>query len=242
MIEQILTSLESPFTGERLFDHLDSIVFFIKCRLGRYQVVNETFVSRCGLGAKSDVVGKLPSELFGLELGRSYESQDAKILASGESILSRLEMHIYPDRSTGWCLTHKVPLRNRSSKPIGLVGVSQDLKFPQKESSIYRQISNAVEHVESDLSSAPTIRELAIMSGLSLYQFDRRMKSVFGINSKQWVMQRRIDKAQQLLAGTDSPISVVAHEIGYSDQSAFARQFKKATGLTPLQYRRGIQR
>ena len=237
MIDKILNSLDTPFTGECLFDHLDSIVFFIKCSVGRYQVVNDTFVSRCGLQSKSEIVGKTPSEVFGPELGSSYEQQDARILEAGESSLSRLELHIYPDGTKGWCLTHKVPLGNRSAVPLGLVGVSQDLRLPQKESAIYKQISRAVEHVESDLSATPTVRELAEMTGLSLYQFDRRMKSVFGINSKQWMMQRRIDKAQQLLSSTSIPISNVAHDIGYADQSAFSRQFRKATGLSPLQYR-----
>jgi AraC-like DNA-binding protein len=63
------------------------------------------------------------------------------------------------------------------------------------------------------------------------------MKSVFGLNSKQWLMQRKIDRAQRLLSSAEIPIADIALETGYADQSAFSRQFRKATGLTPGQYR-----
>ncbi|MDB4778277.1 AraC family transcriptional regulator [bacterium] len=237
MIEKLLNSLDTPFTGERLFDHLESVVFFIKCDQGKYLVVNETFVSRCGLGSKDELIGKTPSHVFGTQLGSSYEKQDAKTLLSGESILSRLELHIYPDRSRGWCLTNKVPLKDRKGKPVGLVGVSQDLRLPRKESEIYRQISKAVRYAEENLSSAPSVNQLADLSGLSFYQFDRRMKIVFGLNSGQWLMQLRIEKAQHMLSQSRLSIAQVAFAIGYADQSAFSRQFRRATGLTPGQYR-----
>lgn len=237
MIETLLSSLATPFTAESLFDHLDSIVYFIKCDRGKYQAVNETFVRRCGFASKSEVVGKSPSDLFGVQLGGRFETQDAKILESGSAILSRLELHIYPDRSTGWCLTHKIPLKSKSRRTVGLVGVSQDLRLPSKESETFQQISTAIEHAENNLADRPTVKQLAEITGLSFYQFDRRMKLVFGLNTGQWLMRLRIDRAQHLLTHTDDSIADVAFDVGYADQSAFARQFRRATGLTPKVYR-----
>lgn len=241
MIEKLLSSLDQPFTGERLFDHMDSVVFFIKCDRGKYQVVNQTFVDRCGRSSKSEIIGQTPTDVFGEHLGRSYELQDAAILNSGEAILSRLELHIFPDRSAGWCLTHKLPLTNRSQNPVGLVGVSQDLRLPQKENEIYQQISKAIIHAEENLSSGLSVKQLAEISGLSTYQFDRRMNSVFGLNTGQWLLKLRLDKAQHLLSQSDISIAKIALEVGYADQSAFARQFRRSTGLTPGQYRRSTR-
>lgn len=237
MIEALLKSLKTPFTGEILFDHLDSIVFFIKCNQGRYQAVNETFVKRCGLNSKQDILGKTPSQVLGPQLGNRYEEQDSKTLRSGNNILSRLELHIYPDRSKGWCLTHKIPMKDGEGTPVGLVGVSQDVRLPHKESEIYQQISQAIRYAEENLASSPTVKQLAELSGLSLYQFDRRMKIVFGINSGQWLLRLRIDTAQRMLTHSQTSIAQVALDIGYADQSAFSRQFRRATGLTPRQYR-----
>jgi AraC-like DNA-binding protein len=47
----------------------------------------------------------------------------------------------------------------------------------------------------------------------------------------------RIDAAMRMLQETESAIAAVGHACGYSDQSAFTRQFRKLTGLTPGQYR-----
>jgi AraC-like DNA-binding protein len=240
MIEELLLSLKTPFTGELLFDHLESIVFFIKCDQGKYQVVNQTFVNRCGRSSKTKIVGCLPSEIFGKQLGTSFEKQDSEIIATGQPILSRLELHIFPDRSTGWCLTHKLPLARRNGLSAGLVGVSQDLQLPKKETEDFAQVSKAVRFAKANIASALTVKHLAQISGLSLYQFDRRIKLVFGLTAGQWLMQMRLDRAQQLLSQTDSPIAEIAMGVGYSDQSAFARQFRRATGLTPGQYRAGL--
>lgn len=237
MIDQLLNSLKSPFTGEALFDHLDSIVFFIKCDRGKYQVVNKTFVSRCGRSSKDEIVGRVPSDVFGQLLGNSYEKQDSEIIATGQPILSKLELHVFPDRSTGWCLTHKIPLEGQKGKSIGLVGVSQDLQLPRKETEDFAQVSSAVGYAKTNLPEGQTVKHLAAMSGLSVYQFDRRIKLVFGLNAGQWLLKLRLDRAQKLLAQTEQPIASIALDVGYGDQSAFARQFRRATGLTPGQYR-----
>jgi AraC-like DNA-binding protein len=239
MIPQLLNALQTPFTGEALFDHLDSIVFFIKCDQGKYQVVNETFVRRCGRRSKKEIVGRFPSEVFGKHLGTSYEKQDAEIIVTGQPILSRLELHVFADHSAGWCLTHKLPLAGKNGKSIGLVGVSQDLQLPRKETEDFAQVSKAVRHAETNLPAGPTVKQLAAISGLSVYQFDRRIKLVFGLNAGQWLLQLRLERAQKLLSQSDLSIATIAMDVGYADQSAFARQFRRATGLTPGQYRNG---
>ena len=73
---------------------------------------------------------------------------------------------------------------------------------------------------------------------MSRYQFDRRIRRVFGLNASQWLLKLRIDLAQQQLCETDAPISTIALNVGYADQSAFTRQFRSTTGMTPQDYRR----
>ena len=63
------------------------------------------------------------------------------------------------------------------------------------------------------------------------------MFEVFQVTPKQLLMKRRIDKACQMLEETAATISDVAAACGYADHSAFSRQFRAATHLTPLQYR-----
>ncbi|GEP95711.1 helix-turn-helix transcriptional regulator [Chitinophaga cymbidii] len=59
----------------------------------------------------------------------------------------------------------------------------------------------------------------------------------YGINMNSLKIQTRITEACILLLETDMPVKDIAHEVGYTDSSAFIRAFKQNVGQTPLQYR-----
>ena len=54
-------------TLESLFDHLPDVAFFVKDTGGRYRVVNESLVERCGLRSRNEVLGKHARELFRID-------------------------------------------------------------------------------------------------------------------------------------------------------------------------------
>ncbi|GAA4436684.1 AraC family transcriptional regulator [Bremerella cremea] len=236
-IEDILTQLDQPFTGEVLFDHLPDIVFFIKNTMGQYLVVNNTLVQRCGLKAKSDLLGKTPGEVLRPPLAQSFEDQDRKVLETGQPLIGQLELHFYASRDVGWCLTSKLPLRNKAGEVVGLVGVSQDLRLPDLATDEYQHVINAINYAEANLENPPSVAQLAEIAEMSPYQLDRRMRRVFGLTTGQWLLKLRIDLAQRRLRMTDESISSIAMEAGYADQSAFTRQFRRATGMSPRDYR-----
>jgi len=62
-------------------------------------------------------------------------------------------------------------------------------------------------------------------------------KQVTGISFKEYLNKVRIEEAKSLLEHTDYSIMEIAVACGYSDQSYFTKVFKKATGITPKQYR-----
>lgn len=237
MVTEILEQLGQPFTAEALFDCLSDVVFFIKDADGRYAAVNDTLVGRCGLRDKEQLIGHKPSEYQGSLLGSSSEAQDRRVLTSGQAITKQLELHIYPNRNIGWCLTTKLPLFDADRKVVGLVGVSQDLRLPDMTTADYEQVATAVRYAEKNISAAPTVRMLADAASMSPYCLDRRMQRVFGLTTGQWMLKLRLDIASEQLIESDLPIATVAQNVGYSDQSAFTRQFCRATGLSPTKFR-----
>ncbi|MFG0254624.1 MAG: helix-turn-helix domain-containing protein [Rhodopirellula sp. JB053] len=237
MIEEIFQQLPSPFTGEELFDHLTDSVFFIKNTRGEYLVVNETLVQRSGVRGKQDVLGRTADQLHDAPLGQRYVEQDRQVIETGRPLLSQLELHLYPSGVVGWCMTTKLPMKDRNGNVIGLVGISQDLKLPDYETEEYGHVAEALKYAEDNLSQPPSVEQLASIAMMSRYQLDRRMRQIFGISTGQWLMKARIDTAQNLLIGTDMSIASIGLEAGYADQSAFTRQFRRATGLTPREYR-----
>jgi len=236
-IVQLLGKLEAPFTGEALFDHLPDIVFFIKNEKGEYLAVNNTLVVRCGQSQKDQLLGKTSAELMRPPLGQRYMEQDLKVVNTGQPLIAQLELHLFATRDVGWCLTTKLPLKSQTGKVIGLVGVSQDLRLPNLDTDEYQHVSAAVSFAQAHLSAPPSIGELAKVADMSVYQLDRRMRSVFGLTTGQWLLKTRIDRARQQLRDSEAPIASIAMNAGYSDQSAFTRQFRRATGLSPREYR-----
>ena len=238
LLNDFLRNVKPPFTGEVLFDHFPDCVFFIKNEDGRYLAVNETLVQRCGFRDKDELLGRIASDVLPAPLGERFTQQDKEVVRTGVPLLSKLELHLSAKQKSIWCLTTKIPMKNGTGKTIGLAGMSRDLAIPDMETEAYQRVSIALEYAHKHLAAPIGVVDLARVAELSRYQLDRRMKLVFGFSTGQWLGKIRIDFAQQRLVDSDDAISKIALDSGYADQSAFSRQFRRATGLTPREFRK----
>jgi PAS domain S-box-containing protein len=234
-VHQLLSQLAEPFTGEDLFDAVADVAFFIKNERGQYLLVNQTLARRCGAVDKSELHGRTAAEVFQQPLGEAYLAQDLQLIATGEPLLNEMELHAYATGETGWCITTKLPLRNGERRCIGLVGISRDLHTPTED---YKDVAAALQEVQRNLDAPWTVDAVANLAGLSSYQTDQRIREVFHLSTNQLILKFRMDHATQRLRDTDSAIAQIALECGYSDQSAFTRQFRRTIGLAPGDYRR----
>ena len=220
---------------QRLLDTLPDTVFFLKDLHGRYTHANHTLVRRLGLQRRDDVVGRTPAELFPERLGDAYAVQDRRVLA-GRSISNQLEIHLFPNRAPGWCLTHKTPLR-KDGEIIGLIGISRDLQQPDGRHPGFARLRRVLDHMEAHYGEGVRMQSLAKLAGLSLSQLERQFHRVFHLTPQQWLTRLRIEAAMELLRGRES-IAAIGQACGFNDQSAFSRQFKASVGATPRDYRR----
>lgn len=220
---------------QALFDAVPDVVFFVKDRTGRYTHCNLTLVRRLGRKHRGDVIGRAPAELFPAPFGSRYMAQDQRVLAS-ERIDNQLEVHLYPNRLPGWCLTFKYPLIEAGAIS-GIIGVSRDLGQPDGKHSAIKRLNRIVEHMQSNYGDDLRMQEMAALVDLSLAQMERHFRKVFQVTPQQQLTKIRIEAAMRLLhAGTDS-IADIGVRCGFSDQSAFARQFKATVGFPPREYR-----
>ena len=220
---------------ESLFDALPDVVFFVKDAAGRYTHANLTLVRRLGLKNRAQVIGRGVAGLFPTHMGGSYAAQDRRVLA-GETIEDQLEVHIFPNRAPGWCLTRKHPLRVRG-KVRGLVGISRDLGQPDGRHPTYDRLRRVIDHLQCHYADNVRMAKLAELAGVSLAQLERHFRNVFQITPQQALTRMRIEAAMRLLSGADG-IAEIGHACGFADQSAFARQFKATVGMTPRAYRK----
>jgi len=220
-----------------LLDRVPEVVVFVKDAAGRYAAVNETLVQRLGLGHRREALGRTAAELFPAPLGERFLAQDLAVLRSGAPITDLLELHLYPGRGEGWCLTSKVCLRDPDGSVIGLAGISRDVHEPGEGEASMAGLAKALGELQARYDRPLRIERLAALAGLSPWRFSQRIRRLFGLTPAQLLRKTRLDAACALLREGDRPVSEIALACGYADQSAFTRQFKAVVGLSPVRYR-----
>jgi transcriptional regulator of acetoin/glycerol metabolism/AraC-like DNA-binding protein len=93
------------------------------------------------------------------------------------------------------------------------------------------------EYVESHLSDSIDLAMLAAVAGLSIHHFAREFKQSAGVAPHHYLIQKRVERAQHMLAHTNLSLSEIAYAVGFSDQSHLARHFRQVLSLTPRQFR-----
>ena len=79
------------------------------------------------------------------------------------------------------------------------------------------------------------VSDLSKMANFSVYYFIRVFKKEVGLTPKEYLIQQRIKKAKNLIA-QELPLSQIALECGFYDQSHMIKYFKVYTGLNPSIY------
>lgn len=96
------------------------------------------------------------------------------------------------------------------------------------------------EYIEAHLPDRIRLATLAALARLSPYHFSRAFKQSFGMPPHRYHVGRRVERAKALLA--EWPVTDVAFAVGYAETSSFSAAFRRATGLSPSQYRHGVLR
>jgi PAS domain S-box-containing protein len=226
----------TPGLVEALFDGLPDVLFYIKDREGRYLWANRTLIERAGLRGVEVVVGKTADQLFPVT-GSSTVAQDMEVIRTGHPIRELLRLYRTYRGERYWCLSSKFPLLDGSRRIVGLAGLSRDLPRPNERHRSYHRLARFLEYIDKGLDQPIRIAEAAEHASVSSDTLGRLVFEVFHVTPKQLVMKKRIDKACQLLEETSMSITEVSVECGYADHSAFTRQFRAATHITPAQYR-----
>ena len=237
LIDALLGELDRPFAADVLFDAISDTVYFLKDRAGRYAAVNQTLAERTGRNRKDELIGLTAEEAFTGPLGRRFGVQDRALLAGGRPLRGELELHLYSERREGWCLTWKEPLFGKKGEVVGLVGLSRDIQQVHFAPDEAETLSATIQYAQDHLDEPLRVPDLAARAKLSPFQFDQRIRLMFGHSAGQYLTRLRIDRACGFLRRGDAPISQIALDCGYADQTAFTRQFRKVVGLSPAQYR-----
>ncbi|HKM02794.1 MAG TPA: AraC family transcriptional regulator, partial [Bacilli bacterium] len=101
-----------------------------------------------------------------------------------------------------------------------------------------RHVKAAKDYILNNFQLNITISDIASNAGVTTNYLAYIFKQVTGVSPKQFLTSTRITRACNLLRVDAYPIKEIAKLVGYSNQLHFSSSFKKAVGVSPLQYRR----
>ena len=101
-----------------------------------------------------------------------------------------------------------------------------------------RIVSEAEQMMTNDLRERYTVEELSSRFGISASAFKKYFSAVYGKPVSQYMREKRMEKAKELLETTDVSIGEIALASGYEHQGKFGSAFKDCSGVSPLEYRR----
>lgn len=103
-----------------------------------------------------------------------------------------------------------------------------------------RVIAKARAFIDRNFSRDLTLEEVSREVHVSPYYFSKLFKEQTGDNFINYLTQRRVESAKQLLADGRLNIKAICNEIGYNDPNYFSRLFKRFEGITPTEYREQV--
>lgn len=184
--------------------------------IGFTGIAADRYVTRCGLGLNSPV---------------SHTDSLDRISALIKKILDSRSLSLSGELFRDACLMMILSLLvEGQEKKAG----SGDLD-PERSGPDY--IQKAVVYIDDHFEKNIRIGELASFLGVSRSHFSSAFRKAVGCSVQEYIMSLRMNKAVSLLRETSMPVGAVAAAVGYGDQLAFSRVFRKRYGVSPLHFR-----
>jgi AraC family transcriptional regulator len=99
------------------------------------------------------------------------------------------------------------------------------------------KVRTAIEYIEAHLNLDLSIDLIAAAVNMSTFRFARGFKKETGRSPHQFLLERRIESAKDLLRSTDQKLVDIAQTVGFANQSHFAAVFRQRCRITPMAYR-----
>lgn len=229
----------APAAFTALFAGLEGVTFFIKDLEGRFMGFSPSARQGLNFGMEHDVLGLTDYDLYPAGIADRIRGDDEEVKNSGQPLLNIVELLVNPKRSAiGWYVTNKFPVFDARKRVIGTMGTVQPYEGRRKRLLAGTRLDDVVERIRQHPADRHSVEELAKIAGMSSRQLSRHFHSVLGMSPRDFMMLCRTQMACEQLVQPDRSISEIALDTGFCDQSAFAHQFRRTIGVTPLEYRR----
>lgn len=246
-----------PFAEDRMtlaFQHLD-VVLAIAARgsdQGGSAEGKASLNARClhaeSVQHKEDRVGlgvaDATSHIEGVRNAPAAGNPEDPVIRRLSDALAATELS--DDRHTGVCadalrlaiVTRMLGLQSETQLPSERTDKPSDGCAERQMRALQKwRLKRVVEYVDHHLSGKITLLDLAAVAGLSRMHFASQFRAATGFRPHEYLLRRRIQRAEELLRQSTMTLVEVALTVGFQTQAHFTTVFKRFVGDTPYQWR-----
>lgn len=163
-----------------------------------------------------------------VELARDLSSIDLPFEDIGYGAARELHQAILEGRA----------VRDRTFRPLGVVERKSTDRWAIEDDLVRKALRLMAADTEFELN----VEELARQCGVNRKTLGDRFRMVLGRTPKEELTRRQMERAEQLLVGSQLTVAEIAYRCGFSKESNFCSAFKKKRGQTPGEFREGLGR
>ncbi len=119
-------------------------------------------------------------------------------------------------------------------------GQAQFIERPVAKRAAIDPFGRAIDIVQAMLNQPHDLDGVAAKAGMTRRTFTRRFQKAYGMSFGQWLIERRVELARQLLESTARPVDDIAFEAGFGSAVSLRQHFAARLGVAPAQYRRSF--
>jgi AraC family transcriptional regulator len=183
------------------------------------------------LGNSADRLLDLPHCLFGMRDDYTVASVRALLAASGATDRDARRYTTKVLESLAWHLL-RVVTENRA-EPVPLADETEAAPW----SRLPGDFAEVLAQIDEQLGERLSLDTLAAIAGMGRTAFCERFAAHIGCPPHRYIVDRRIERARQLLEENESSVTDIAYRLGFSSASHFSTVFKRVTGVSPQDVR-----
>lgn len=114
------------------------------------------------------------------------------------------------------------------------------LELDSKKENAGKDMNSFKNYIEINIKNGITLEDLANYSNRNIYYLSKLFKKEMGVNFIDYLTDRKIQLAKEMLEDTNIPIKNISIELSFNEPNYFSKVFKKNVGITPSQYREKV--
>jgi AraC-like DNA-binding protein len=220
------------------FDPIVGLDYFVKDVDGRTMLNTRKFSPYGDFTQEEKFVGRRAGEYLSKSLAEHYEADDQQVIRTGQPLRNIIEIRLDALGVPDWIVTDKFPLRNAAGHVVGIIGTMQSFQERIRTLPHLGDVGVAADYIRENLGGSLSLDDVAAHVGMSKRHLQRLFHNAIGLSIQQFIIHSRVHTATHRLTNASRPLSEIALECGFTDQSAFTNTFRKVIGLAPREYRK----